>query len=255
MTTLDGKVVLVSGASKGIGAAIAKAVGAAGASTIVHYASDKAGAEETAAGIPHENKLLLRADLHSNTAAEELWRDAVAWKGRVDVFINNAAVMLETGAIDATDAAWDAVWDETLQVNVLASARLLRDAVRHFRDHGGGVIVSMSSWAAQRGSANPGAFAYGASKAAIKNLTQSIARSFAKDRIYAYIIAPGLIHTQMAETFLRSQGGPKKIFAGLAMGEWAEPAELADLVTFLASGKARYLSGATLDFNGASYIR
>lgn len=255
MGDLTGKVVLVSGASKGIGAAIAKAIGAAGADTIIHYASDRAGAEDSAAGIPAERRLLLQADLHTNAAAETLWREAVAWKGRVDVFINNAAVMLETGPIDATDAAWDAVWDETLQVNVLASARLLRDAVRHFRQNGGGVIVSMSSWAAQRGSANPGAFAYGASKAAIKNLTQSIARNFAKDKIYAYIIAPGLVHTQMAETFVNSQGGPEKIFAGLAMGEWAEPAELAEVVTFLASGRARYLSGATLDFNGASYIR
>lgn len=255
MDDLSGKVVFVSGASKGIGAAIARAAGAAGAATIIHYSSDKAGAEETAATMPKGRSLILQADLHTNAAAEKLWRDAVKWKGRVDVFINNAAVMRETGAIDATDEAWDAVWDETLQVNVLASARLLRDAVRHFRQNGGGVIVSMSSWAAQRGSANPGAFAYSASKAAIKNLTQSIARNFAKDKIYAYIIAPGLVRTQMAETFVKSQGGPEKIFAGLAMGEWAEPAELADLVTFLASGKARYLSGATLDFNGASYIR
>jgi NAD(P)-dependent dehydrogenase (short-subunit alcohol dehydrogenase family) len=255
MEDLSGKVVLITGASKGIGAAVARSVGAAGASTIIHYASDRAGAEETGRDIPTERKLFLHADLHSNVAAEQLWRHAVDWKGRVNVLINNAAVMLETGDIDATDTVWDAVWDETLQVNVLASARLLRDAVRHFRTNGGGIIVSMSSWAAQRGSGNPGAFAYGASKAAIKNLTQSIARTYAKERVFAYIIAPGLVRTQMAETFVRSQGGPERIFAGLAMGEWAEPAELADLVTFLASGKARYLSGATLDFNGASYIR
>ncbi len=163
--------------------------------------------------------------------------------------------MLETASIDADDETWDAVWKETLQVNLLASAWLLRDAVRHFRENGGGVIVSMSSWAAQRGSGNPGAFAYGASKAAIKSLTQSIARTFARDKVLAYVIAPGLVHTQMAEVFVNSQGGQEKIFQGLAMGEWAEPQELGDLVAFLASGKARYLSGATLDFNGASYIR
>jgi NAD(P)-dependent dehydrogenase (short-subunit alcohol dehydrogenase family) len=245
MEDLSGKVVLVTGASKGIGAAIARSVGAAGASTIIHYASDRKGAEETGRDIPAERKLFLHADLHTNAAAEQLWQDAVDWKGRVNVLINNAAVMLETGAIDATDTVWDAVWDETLQVNVLASARLLRDAVRHFRTNGGGIIVSMSSWAAQRGSGNPGAFTYGASKA----------RTYAKEKVFAYIIAPGLVRTQMAETFVRNQGGPERIFAGLAMGDWAEPAELAELVTFLASGKARYLSGATLDFNGASYIR
>jgi NAD(P)-dependent dehydrogenase (short-subunit alcohol dehydrogenase family) len=113
----------------------------------------------------------------------------------------------------------------------------------------------MSSWAAQRGSGNPGAFAHGASKAAIKCLTQSIARTYARENVLAYTIAPGLVHTQMAETFVRSQGGPGKIFQGLAMGEWAEPEELGDLVAFLAAGKMRYLSGATLDFNDASYIR
>ena len=125
----------------------------------------------------------------------------------------------------------------------------------HFREKGGGIIVSMSSWAAQRGSTNPGAFAYGASKAAVHALTQSIARNFARDNVFAYVIAPGLVRSQMAETFARSQGGQEKIFQGLAMGRWAEPSELADLIAFLASGKARYLSGATLDFNGASYIR
>jgi NAD(P)-dependent dehydrogenase (short-subunit alcohol dehydrogenase family) len=255
MDDLSGKVVLVSGASKGIGGAIACSLGAAGAATIIHFSSDRAGAEEAGQHIPTARKLLLQADLHSNAAAEALWRDAVAWKGRVDVFVNNAAVMLETGSIDATDEMWDAVWDETLQVNLLAAARLLRDAVRHFRKNGGGIIVSMSSWAAQRGSGNPGAFAYSASKAAIKNLTQSIARTYAREKVLAYVIAPGLVRTQMSEAFVKSQGGQEKIFAGLAMGEWAEPAELADLVTFLASGKARHLSGATLDFNGASYIR
>jgi len=255
MEDLTGKVALVSGASKGIGAAIARSILTAGGSVIIHYSSDRAGAEETGRDFPDDRKLLIKADLHNLDAAQSLWRQSVDWKGKVDVFINNAAVMLENGSIDADDETWDEVWDETLQVNVLASARLLRDAVRHFRGNGGGTIVSMSSWAAQRGSGNPGAFAYGASKAAVKALTQSIARTYARENVLAYIIAPGLVHTQMAEVFVNSQGGKEKIFEGLAMGEWAEPRELGELVAFLASGKARYLSGATLDFNGASYIR
>ncbi|MCO5066304.1 MAG: SDR family oxidoreductase [Rhizobiaceae bacterium] len=255
MEDLKGKVILVSGASKGIGAAIARGLGAAGGSVIIHYSSDEAGAVETGRDIPDERKLLVRADLHDLSAAKDLWRQSVDWKGKVDVFVNNAAIMLENGSVDADDETWDEVWNETLQVNVLASARLLRDAVRHFRGNGGGIIVSMSSWAAQRGSHNPGALAYGASKAAVKSLTQSIAHSCARENIFAYTIAPGLVHTQMSEVFLKSQGGKEKIFQGLAMGEWAEPQELGDLVVFLASGKARYLSGATLDFNGASYIR
>jgi NAD(P)-dependent dehydrogenase (short-subunit alcohol dehydrogenase family) len=255
MEDLSDKVILVSGASKGIGAAIARAAGSAGASVILHYSSDRAGAENAARNIPGDRCHLIQADFHNNSEAEKLWRNSIAWRGRVDVFVNNAAIMLETSNIDADDTTWDAAWEETLQVNVIAAAHLLRDAVRHFRKNGGGIIISMSSWAAQRGSTNPGALAYGASKAAIKTLTQGIARAYAHEKVLAYVIAPGMVHTQMSEAFLRSQGGREKVFSGLAMGEWAEPEELADLVVFLASGKSRYLSGATLDFNGASYIR
>ena len=119
MEDLSGKVVLVTGASKGIGAAIARTVGAAGAETIIHYSSDRAGAEESGRDMPPERRLLLQADLHTNAAAQTLWQEAVAWKGRIDVFINNAAVMLETGPIDATDEAWESrvQWSTLLEPN------------------------------------------------------------------------------------------------------------------------------------------
>jgi NAD(P)-dependent dehydrogenase (short-subunit alcohol dehydrogenase family) len=123
----------------------------------------------------------------------------------------------------------------------------LREAVRHFRARNGGIITSMSGWAAQRGSGNRSAFAYAASKAAIENLIQRITRTFAKHNISDFIMAPGPVHTQ-TRNICQSQGGKEKIFAPLAMGEWAEPTELLDLVAVLASGQARYLSGATLDF-------
>ena len=90
MEALTGKVVFVTGASKGIGAAIARAAGAAGAFTIIHYANDKAGAEEVAANIPADRRIILQAGLHTNAAAAKLWADAVGWKGRIDVFVNNA---------------------------------------------------------------------------------------------------------------------------------------------------------------------
>jgi NAD(P)-dependent dehydrogenase (short-subunit alcohol dehydrogenase family) len=255
MDDLSDKTILVTGASKGIGASIARILGAAGAAVIVHYATDRPGAEETARAIPADRKLLVQADLHDNAAAVALWQKARAWRNRVDVVVNNAGIMLDTGDIDADDDTWDAIWEETLQVNVVASARLLRDAVRHFRETGGGTIITVSSLAAHRGAGKPGNLAYAASKAAIKCLTQSVARTYAHDRVLAFVIAPGLVHTQMAETFVRSQGGEEKVFSSLPMREWADPDQLGHLVAFLASGKARHLSGATLDINGASYIR
>ena len=124
------------------------------------------------------------------------------------------------------DEAWDRVWAETLQVNVLAPARLLRNAVRHFRERGGGTVITVSSWAAQRGSTNPDTIAYAASKAAIRAATQTIARGCAKDNILAYIVAPGVVRTRMSEAFAATQGGEAAVSAGLATGEWVPPEDV-----------------------------
>lgn len=255
MLDLGGKTILVTGASKGIGAAIARIAGDAGAAVIAHYGTDRAGAEAAVGALPPERKLLVPADLHDLAAAERLWDAAEAWRGRVDVFVNNAAIMRWNGGIDADDATWDAVWAETLQVNVLAPARLMRRAIKHYCSVGGGILITLSSWGAQRGVTNPATMAYAASKAAVKAMAQTIARAHARDGILVYTIAPGVVATQMSEAFAATQGGTDKIFAGLAMGEWVPPDEIGHLVAFLATGKSRHLSGATLDVNGATYIR
>jgi NAD(P)-dependent dehydrogenase (short-subunit alcohol dehydrogenase family) len=255
MPDLSGKTILVTGASKGIGAAIARIAGQQGAAVVAHYGADRAGAEAALAEVPAERKHFIAADLHDRNAAEALWSAAEAWRGRIDVFVNNAAVMRWTGGFAAPDAEWDAVWEETLAVNVLAPARLMRRMVPHFRSNGGGILVTISSWAAQRGVTNPDTIAYAASKAAVKAMAQTIARGYARDNILAYVIAPGVVRTRMSEDFAATQGGEAPVSAGLAMGEWVPPDDIGHLVAFLASGKARHLSGATLDVNGASYIR
>lgn len=255
MRDLTGKTILLTGAAKGIGAATATALGAAGAHVIAHYGSDRAGAEAATAAIPDDRKLLLQADFSAPAAADTLWESAVAWRGGIDVLINNAAVMLTGGGIDADSETWDATWERTLAVNVLAPARLLKHAVAHYRARGGGTIVTISSWAAQRGSTNADHIAYSASKGAIKAATQTIARACAKENILVYIVAPGVVRTQMSEDFAASIGGEEAVTAGLAMGEWVPPEDIAELVAFLATGRVRHLSGATLDVNGASYVR
>ncbi|MFK7828813.1 MAG: SDR family NAD(P)-dependent oxidoreductase [Congregibacter sp.] len=255
MDDLTGKRILLTGASKGIGAATARLLGEAGASLVAHYGADKAGALAATAGIPEERKLLVQADLNKLDEVENLWDQATAWRGGIDVLVNNAATMIGAGSVDEELDAWDQSWEESMQVNVMAPARMLRRAVRDFRTAGGGSIITISSWAAQRGVGNPATIAYAASKAAIKAATQTIARNYAKDGIYAYIIAPGVVRTRLSEEFARSQGGEDKVTAGLAMGRWVDPEEVGEVVCFLSRGAVPSLSGSTIDINGASYIR
>jgi len=255
MIDLAGKTVLLTGASKGIGAATARILGEAGAHLVAHYHSDRAGAEAATASIGPQQRYLLQADLAHSASVDALWRNAAAWRGRIDVLVNNAAVFLIDGGIEDEEAVWDRVWESTMSVNVLAPARLLRHAVRHFSEQGGGIAITISSWNGQRGSTNPRAIAYAASKAAIRAATQTIARGYAKENILAYVIAPGVVRTRLSEQSAATLGGEQAVSATLAMGEWVPPEEIGHLVAFLATGRVRHLTGATIDVNGASYIR
>ncbi len=254
MTDLGGKTILLTGASRGIGAATARELGAAGAHLVAHYGSYREGAEEATAAIPAERKLLVAADLSRAGASRELWREALAWRGRIDVVIANAGIAPET-PFDGSDDDWDAGWAETLQVNLLEPASLLREAVRHYRDTGGGIVISLSSWAAQRGSAIASLPAYAASKAAVRNLTQTIARNYAADGVLAFVVAPGIVETRMSAISAVARGGIDAVNAALALGEMVPPEEVARLIAFLATGTSRHLTGSTIDMNGASYIR
>ncbi len=255
MSGLTGKTILVTGASKGIGAAIVATLGRDGAHVIAHYGRDAAGARQTVERIPTERVKLLQADFAIPGEIARLWREALAWRRRIDVLVNNAAMMAWEGGIDDPDEVWDRVWAQTLQVNVKAPADLLRAGVRHFREVGGGVIITISSWNAQRGSTNPATIAYAASKAAIMAATKTIARAGAKQNILAYIVAPGVVRTRLSQSFAATQGGEEAVTATLAMGEWVPPDDIAELVAFLAAGNCRHLTGATLDVNGATYVR
>lgn len=254
MTELAGRTVLVTGASKGIGAETIRALGAAGAHVIAHYNQDLAGAQAAVEGLPAERVHLVQADLGVPAAARQLWRDAIRWRGQVDVLVNNAAALADS-PLDASDDEWDAAWALTYAVNVAGPMALTREAVRYFRSRGGGVLIAMSSWVAQRGSANPDLAAYSASKAALKAATQTLARAHAAEGLLCYVIAPGIVRTRMSEIANARVGGEPGTRGGLAMGSWVPPAEIADLVVFLASGTRRHLSGATFDVSGATYIR
>lgn len=250
---LDGRVVLLTGASGGIGSVTARLMLERGANVIAHYGSDREGAEAACAGAPHR-ALILGADLAEPGATRELWRQALAWRGRVDVVVVNAAVAV-TLPFDAADEDWDAGWVRTFQTNVMSPANLIRAALPHFLERRRGVLISISSWAAQRGSALPAHTAYAASKAALQNLTQSIARNHAADGLLTYVVAPGIVKTPMSEISATARGGIDAVNAMLPLGEMVPPSEVAELVAYLATGTVRHLSGATLDLNGGANIR
>ena len=202
-----------------------------------------------------DHKQFVAGDFEDDAAVEAVWQQALDWRGHVDVVVLNAAMMEPSGGFDDTEEQWNAAWRRHYQVNVQAQARLMRAAVRHFRARGGGVIILMSSWVAERGVTNPKMIAYAASKSAIRAVAQSVARGYAKDRIYTYIIAPGIVRTKMSVDFAKLQGGVDEVTNTLAMREWVPPEELGELIAFLARGTVAHLSSATLDVNGATYIR
>lgn len=251
---LSGKTVLLTGASGGIGAETAAVLLERGADVIAHYAHDREGAEQACAGAPRARWTTLQADLSERGAARSLWAEALAWRPRIDVVVLNAAVMPET-PFDGDDATWDDGWERTLRVNVLEPASLARAAVGHYRALGGGTLITLSSWAAQRGSAIPQLSAYAASKAALHAFTQTVARNHGRDGILAYVVAPGIVRTPLSEISATHRGGIDAVNAMLALGEMVEPVEVGRLIAFLASGSVRHLTGATLDVNGATYVR
>ena len=255
---LSGKVVLVTGASRGIGAGIASALLDGGASVVVHYNRGAAEARALVGGVAAERVCLTRADLLEPDAPLRIWRDALAFKGRVDVLVNNAAVRLSCG-LDEDFESVDRAWCDSMRVNATAPAHLCRLAVAHWRERDagearkrGGIIINVSSRPAFRGD-RPHFYHDGASKAALTSLTYGLARFCAADNVTAFAVVPGIIETGQTIGY-RKHYDISEALAEIPMGEFGTPADVGKIVAFLASGDARYATGATIDVSGASYI-
>lgn len=249
--SLAGRNVLVTGATGAIGQAICIALAAEGARVVIHYGRNRAAAEAVLEQISGAG-WCVGADLSTPEGATALWADAEALAGHLHGLVNNAGIRSEV-AVDAPLAEWQAVWEREFRVNFLAAADLTRAAILHFRAQGGGRIINMASRAGQRGYAS-NAMAYGASKAALINLTKSVAQSHAAEGITAVAIAPGWVRTDMAEAFI-AQHGAAAALGGIPIGAMAEAAEIGELVAFALRPSQASLNGAVLDVNGGSYLR
>ncbi|NES69200.1 MAG: SDR family oxidoreductase [Okeania sp. SIO2D1] len=252
MINLSGKIILITGASTGIGAATAQTLAKAGANVILHYGHKQQEAEAIATKIGQDKCYLLKADLGEKNAAVKLWQEAIAWQGCIDILVNNAGIFVAASVDDEIDI-WTDAWQQTLQVNLAAVAGLCREAIRHFQTRDGGTIINIASRAAFRGD-DPQHIHYAASKGGVISLTRTIARGFAESNILAYAVAPGFVRTETVESYLQ-QVGEDFATRDIPLGKLATPEDVANVVAFLASGLAPHATGATIDINGASYVR
>ncbi|NKB60698.1 MAG: SDR family oxidoreductase [Gammaproteobacteria bacterium] len=255
MISFSNKVALVTGGSRGIGAATVKAIVSAGGSVVIHYGSNIKAAKLLAEEVGSSQCHIVSCDLSEPGAASRLWRDAIAWKGQIDIVVNNAGIFLAEKC-DGPDEEWQNLWQRTLQVNLIATADLCREAVNHWRaKNTGGCIVNVASRAAFRGD-SPDHWAYAASKGAIISLTKTLARAYSGQGIFTYAVAPGFVLTDMALAAFESDPTLRdRVVSEIPLGDIAPASQLANAICFLASGLATHATGQTLDINGASYVR
>ena len=231
--------ILITGASRGIGAAIAEALTSGGTKVVALSSAD--------------------GDLSDPATPDRLWQARLdRLDGRIDILVNNAGVF-EANPLGDPNADWLANWNRTMQVNLTAAAQLCRHAVLHWHERGapgektGGRIVNIASRAAYRGD-SPAHWHYAASKSGMVAMTKTIARAYAKDGILAFAICPGFTMTGMADDYLASRGGDK-LLADIPLGRVAMPDEVAEMARWCAMDAPASMTGAVLDVNGASYVR
>jgi 3-oxoacyl-[acyl-carrier protein] reductase len=240
--------VLITGASGGIGAAIAGALALRGVRLVLHYGADREGAEATRQSLGGEGHLLVQADLSDAGAVERLWREASA-AFRIDAVVNNAGIFPNHAPLATDYPEWAAAWQRTLAINLAAPAHLSYRAARAMVEQGGGRIVNISSRGAFRG--EPSAPAYAASKAGLNALSQSLAKALAPKGVYVFVVAPGWVSTRRVAQHVED----KAVLADQPLGRVARPEEVAQVVTWCALDAPASMTGAILDVNGASYLR
>jgi NAD(P)-dependent dehydrogenase (short-subunit alcohol dehydrogenase family) len=248
---LTGLNVLVTGASRGIGRAIAEEMIKSGAKVGVHYHRKKDEAEEIVRGT-NGGSAVFQADLTDAASCHRLFTEALDVFGRIDVLVNNAGIAVYT-PLDAPVEDYAADWHLTLSANLVSTAILCRDAIVHFQQIGGGRIINIASRAAFRGD-TPVLFAYAASKGGMVALSRSIARAYGKDGVKSFVIAPGFTKTDMADEFIKKYGDENAL-KDIALERMTEPGDIAPLAVLLASGLADHATGTSIDVNAGSYVR
>jgi 3-oxoacyl-[acyl-carrier protein] reductase len=245
---MEGKKTIVTGASRGLGRAIALAFAREGADVLVNYASREEQAREVAAAIEGcgRRSVIHRADVSDPVQVQAMVGAALAAFGRVDVLVNNAGITMPKGPLETSEAEWDRVMAVNLKSVFLCS----RVVVEGMMAQGGGWIINIASTAGQTGTLSGPA--YCAAKAGVIGLTKSLARSFAPHNILVNALSPALIDTEIL--YWRTPEQWKETLATIPLKRLGSPDDLAEAAVFLASNGGNFITGATFDINGGLHM-
>ncbi len=250
---LSDKNILVTGASKGIGYAIAEYLMQHDARVAMHFNSGEEAAQHLITKYPDSQSGCFQADLSQLESVKILFQEILSAFGRLDSIVLNAGVFLAHPITDAIDD-WFEVWKTTLAINLDAVGLLTKLGIDYFKTQtSGGRFVYIGSRATFRGETQE-YLAYAASKGGLTSLARSVARSFGKDNIKAFVVAPGFTRTQMAEAFIDTYG-EERILSEIALNELTKPEDIAPLIALMCSGLMDHATGATIDVNAGSHIR
>jgi NAD(P)-dependent dehydrogenase (short-subunit alcohol dehydrogenase family) len=252
-------VALVTGASRGIGSVIASQLAARGVRIALHYRNRRSEADAVLARLPGTGHAAFAADFALAQASATLWHEVTATMGRIDMLINNAGLFVDHPPLSTSYEAWQSAWSLILGANLIGPANLCWLAAQSMNERapvnpafGRGRIVNISSRGAFRG--EPDSPAYGASKAGLNSLSQSLAKALAPRSIYVYCLAPGWVETDMARSHLAGPSGAD-ILEQHPLGRVSQPEEIANAAAYCALDAPAAMTGAVIDINGASYLR
>jgi 3-oxoacyl-[acyl-carrier protein] reductase len=246
------RIILVTGAARGIGRAIVEAFAALGASVALHYRSSQKQAQALVQSLPGDTHALFQADISNPGDCERLISAVTTHYGRLDVLVNNAGIYELKPLTNLEYRDWQATWKRTLDADLMGPANLCFLAAKVMMQQKSGHIINISSRGAFRG--EPDAPAYGASKAGLNQLSQSLAWALAPYNIFVGVVAPGFVHTDMAAALLDGPHGDA-IRNQSPLKRAATPQEIAAAVVRLSADGMLYATGCILDVNGASYLR
>lgn len=248
---LKKKVILITGASGGIGAAAARYMAQCGGTIAIHFFRNESGARSLADQIGNDSRAFW-SDLAEPPNCVKLVEDVIQAYGRIHVLVNNAGVY-ESSPISAPVDEWLGKWDHTIAANLTSVGVLCRETIRHFLTAGGGRIINIASRAAFRGD-DADHLAYAASKGGVVSLSRSIARAYGRNNITSFVIAPGFVRTGMTDEYF-AEHGEQGVLSELALNRMTEPEDVAPLIAFVASGQMDHATGCTVDINAGSYVR